>query len=192
MDSQPPLGHSLVSAQRPEYFRKMMKENPTERDPSEYDGEDCLRNDRFLPHALTVANNSYAWHASKLYLDVLGFGVNETRILSILYEYGELQAWRICDILSMNKATVSQSLKTLEKQELIEIERRREGRFARPTKKSEPAHRKIVQMARAREEILLKGFSEEERSKFIEFLNRFHRNIPESLEYTEKHFLNKD
>ncbi|WP_183029956.1 MarR family winged helix-turn-helix transcriptional regulator [Altericroceibacterium spongiae] len=166
-----------------------MKEKPTERDPSEYDNEDCLHNDRFLPHALTVANNSYVWHASKLYIETLGIGINETRIISILYEYDELQAWRICDILCMNKATVSQSLKSLEKQELIEIERRREGRFARPTKKCEPVHRKILQMARSREEILLQGFTAEERAKFIDFLNRFHKNIPATLEYTNKHFL---
>ncbi|MBU0832109.1 MAG: ArsR family transcriptional regulator [Alphaproteobacteria bacterium] len=115
-------------------------------------------------------------------------GVNEMRVLSILYEFGELQAWEICDILSMNKATVSQSLKKLEKDGLIEIETNRNGRFARPTPNSLPIHRQIVRMARSREEVLLDGFSKEDRDKFRELLTRFAENLPKAVAYTAKHF----
>ena len=165
-----------------------MQDDPANRLPSEYDSEEVLENAKFLPHILTVATNSYAWHASKLYLEVLGIGVNETRVLAILYEYGELQAWRICDILQMNKATVSQSIKSLQEKDLVEIYRQREGRFIRPTASSESVHRQIVRMARSREEILLDGFSVEERRMFIDFLERFHRNLPKAVDYAEKHF----
>lgn len=141
-----------------------------------------------MPHLLTVATNGYAWHTSRMYLEVLGIGVNEMRALSILYEFGELQAWEICDILSMNKATVSQSLKKLEKDGLIEIETNRNGRFAKPTPKSLPIHRQIVRMARSREEVLLDGFSDEDRNKFRELLTRFADNLPKAVAYTAKHF----
>ncbi|MBT0668157.1 winged helix-turn-helix transcriptional regulator [Novosphingobium profundi] len=157
-------------------------------DPSAFDDEECLRNDVFLPHVLTVASNSYSWHTSKLYLDTLGMGVNEIRVLSILYEYGELQAWKICDILWMNKSLASQSLKSLEKKGLITIEVRRGGRFASPTPSSLPVHRQIVRMARSREEILLQDFSGEERAQFLDYLKRLHRNIPDAVDYTRRHF----
>lgn len=141
-----------------------------------------------MPHLLTVATNGYAWHTSRMYLEVLGIGVNEMRVLSILYEFGELQAWEICDILSMNKATVSQSLKKLQKDELIEIETSRNGRFAKPTPKSLPMHRQIVRMARSREEVLLDGFSDQDRQKFRELLIKFTDNLPRAVAYTAKHF----
>jgi DNA-binding MarR family transcriptional regulator len=191
MDSQSGLFHpvGLARAWRPRAVGSM-KIKASDRSPAEYDGEDCLRKDNFLPHLLTVANNGYAWHASRMYLEVLGLGVNETRVLSILYEFGELQAWEICDILSMNKATVSQAMKRLEKDGLVEIARDRRGRHARPTPKSLPIHRQIVRMARSREEVLLDGFSPEERAKFREFLARFTANLPELVEYTARHFLN--
>jgi DNA-binding MarR family transcriptional regulator len=165
-----------------------MSKKAEDRSPSEYDGEPYLRKDEFVPHLLTVANNGYAWHASRMYLEVLGMGVNETRVLSILYEFGELQAWEICDILSMNKATVSQSLKKLEKDGLLEIETNRNGRFAKPTPRSLPIHRQIVRMARSREEVLLDGFSKEDRDKFRELLTRFAENLPKAVAYTAKHF----
>jgi Transcriptional regulators len=165
-----------------------MTKKAEDRLPSEYDGEPFLRKDEFVPHLLTVANNGYAWHTSRMYLEVLGIGVNEMRVLSILYEFGELQAWEICDILSMNKATVSQSLKKLEKDGLIEIETNRNGRFARPTPKSLPIHRQIVRMARSREEVLLDGFSKQDRDKFRELLTRFADNLPKAVAYTAKHF----
>lgn len=165
-----------------------MSKKAEDRLPSEYDVEPHLRKDDFVPHLLTVANNGYAWHASRLYLDVLGIGVNETRVLSILYEFGELQAWEICEILSMNKATVSQALKKLEKDGLLQLESNRNGRFAKPTPKSLPVHRQIVRMARSREELLLDGFSPEEREKFKELLVRFAQNLPKAVAYTAKHF----
>ncbi|QNA82653.1 ArsR family transcriptional regulator [Sphingomonas sp. So64.6b] len=163
-----------------------------DRPPSDYDREAYLQKDQFVPHLLTVANNGYAWHASRLYLDVLGMGVNETRVLSILYEFGELQAFEICDILSMNKATVSQSLKKLEKNRLLKIESGRHGRYAKPTPESLPVHRQIVRMARSREEVLLDGFSPEERDKFRDFLTRFAENLPKAVEYTARHFQNQE
>lgn len=165
-----------------------MTKRAEDRLPSEYDGEPYLRKDDFVPHLLTVANNGYAWHASRMYLEVLGMGVNETRVLSILYEFGELQAWEICEILSMNKATVSVSLKKLENDGLLTIETNRNGRFAKPTPKSLPIHRKIVRMARSREEILLDGFSQKDRDKFRELLTRFAQNLPKAVAYTTKHF----
>ncbi|MEO8723469.1 MAG: MarR family transcriptional regulator [Sphingobium sp.] len=165
-----------------------MTKKAEDRLPSDYDQEPFLRKDAFVPHLLTVANNGYAWHTSRMYLEVLGMGVNEMRVLSILYEFGELQAWEICDILSMNKATVSQSLKKLAKDSLIEIETNRNGRFARPTPESLPIHRQIVQMARSREEVLLDGFSKEDRDKFRELLTRFAENLPKAVAYTAKHF----
>lgn len=169
-----------------------MTAKPEDRLPSEYDGETVLRKDQFIPHLLTVANNGYAWHASRLYLDVLDIGVNEARVLAILYEFGELQAWEICEILSMNKATVSQALKRLENDGMLTIETNRNGRFAKPTPASLPVHRQIVRMARSREEILLEGFTDEERALFRDFLTRFARNLPKAVAYTEKHFLKRD
>lgn len=164
-------------------------DDPTARPPSYYDSEPYLKNKNFIPHILTVAANGYAWHASKLYIDTLNIGLNETRVLSILYEYNELQAWQICDILSINKATVSQSLKTLENRGLVNIERRREGRFITPTDSSKIVHRQIVRMARSREEILLDGFSEKEREQFNDFLERFYRNLPRAIAYANANFV---
>jgi DNA-binding MarR family transcriptional regulator len=153
-----------------------------------FDEEPFLRKDVFLPHMLTVVNNAYAWHASRLYLDVIGLGLNETRIISILYEMGGLQAWEISEILNMNKATVSRGLRILEEARLIEMKKTRRGRQATPTAASAPIHRQIVRMARTREEILLRNFSLDEREQLLDFLNRLYANVPDCIALTAEHF----
>jgi DNA-binding MarR family transcriptional regulator len=119
--------------------------------------EPFLRKDQFLPHIMTVVNNAYTWHTSRLYLATIGLGLNETRILSILYEFGKLYAWEIAEHLTMNKATVSRSLRTLEDMGLIAMEQTRRGRRAVPTNKSQSIHRQIVRLARTREKYYSRG-----------------------------------
>lgn len=165
----------------------MESPTPTEPDPEgpaqSVADEPFLQKDRFLPHILTVINNAYTWHTSRLYLETIGLGLNETRIIAILYQFGDLHAWEITDHLKMNKSLVSRSLRTLEERDLITMKVSRRGRRASPTKKSLPIHRRIVEMARTREELLLHGFSPQERDLLLDFLNRLYSNIPRCIEY---------
>lgn len=151
----------------------------------QFEKEPHLQKDKFLPHILTLVTNVYTWQASRVYIEALGLGLNEARVLAILYEFGAMRAIEIRDILKMNKATVSLSLRKLEEQKLIKMIDKDSGKYASPTRRSISVHRKIVAIARFREELLLEGFNAKERQLFLNFLQRLYENLQESKDFNE-------
>lgn len=140
--------------------------------------EEILKRTTYVPHYLIVVTNGLAWHSSRQYVKHLGLGLNECRILTILADSGALSAVEISRITSMNKGAVSRALQTLEQQGYISGDADSGRRRLTLTAKSRPIHRQIVEIARAREALLLNGFSAAEKATLLKYLQRMQENIP--------------
>jgi len=140
--------------------------------------EEILHRSTYVPHYLIVITNGLAWHSSRLYVRHLGIGLNEARILTILADSGPLSAGELCRILSMNKGAVSRSLQVLEQCRYVSVSADDGKRKVAMTAESRSVHRQIVEMARAREALLLRGFSAAEKTALLGYLQRMQENIP--------------
>jgi len=139
---------------------------------------EILHRSTYVPHYLIVVTNGLVWHSSRLYVKQLGIGLNESRILTILADSGPLSAGEICRILSMNKGAVSRALQVLEQRNYVSLRTDGGRRKVAMTPESRSVHRQIVDMARAREALLLQGFSAAEKTALLEYLQRMQQNIP--------------
>jgi DNA-binding MarR family transcriptional regulator len=146
--------------------------------------EEILKRTTYVPHYLIVVTNGLAWHSSRQYLKHLGLGLNECRILTILADSGPISAVEIARITSMNKGAVSRALQVLEQQGYISGDADTGRRRLTLTAKSRPIHRQIVEIARAREAMLLNGFSVAEKATLLKYLQRMQENIPLTRAYT--------
>jgi len=151
---------------------------PTPGESRPFPEDDILQRSTYVPHYLMVVTNGLVWHSSRLYVKQLGIGLNECRILTILADSGPLSAVQIAQILSINKGAVSRALQVLEEHGYIAAGAETYRRRVELTAKSRPIHRQIVEIARAREALLLKGFSAAEKTELLEYLSRMQDNIP--------------
>jgi DNA-binding MarR family transcriptional regulator len=140
--------------------------------------EEILKRSTYVPHYLMVVTNGLVWHSSRLYVTQLGIGLNECRILTILADSGAKSAVEICQILSINKAAVSRALQVLEERGYISSDAESGPRRVALTAKSRSVHRQIVEIARAREALLLQGFTAAEKATLLKYLQRMQKNIP--------------
>jgi DNA-binding MarR family transcriptional regulator len=145
--------------------------------------EEVLKRSTYVPHYLIVVTNGLVWHSSRLYVKQLGIGLNECRILTILADSGPMSAVEICQILSINKGAASRALQVLEQRGYIsgDVDSRR--RRVALTPKSRSVHRQIVEIARAREAMLLQGFTAAEKGTLLKYLQRMQENVPLTRAY---------
>jgi len=151
---------------------------PTPGESRPFPEDDILQRSTYVPHYLMVVTNGLVWHSSRLYVKQLGIGLNECRILTILADSGPLSAVQIAQILSINKGAVSRALQILEERGYITADSEAYRRRVALTPKSRPVHRQIVAIARAREALLLEGFSAAEKTELLQYLRRMQDNIP--------------
>jgi DNA-binding MarR family transcriptional regulator len=78
----------------------------------------------------------------------------------------------------MNKGAVSRSLQVLEQRGYVSLRADDGRRKVAMTPESRSVHRQIVDMARAREALLLQGFSAAEKTALLGYLQRMQQNIP--------------
>lgn len=149
---------------------------PSESRP--FPAEEILQRSTYVPHYLMVVTNGLVWHSSRLYVKELGIGLNECRILTILADSGPLSAVQIAQILSINKGAVSRALQVLEERGYITAGSETYRRRVALTPKSRPVQRQIVEIARAREALLLEGFGDAEKADLLKYLRRMQDNIP--------------
>jgi DNA-binding MarR family transcriptional regulator len=169
---------SRMKKTRSDAKRRTSDQKPRPSDQKLLPEEEILHRSTYVPHYLIVVTNGLVWHSSRLYVKQLGIGLNESRILTILADSGPLSAGEICRILSMNKGAVSRSLQVLEQRGYVSLRTDGGRRKVAMTPESRSVHRQIVDMARAREALLLQGFSAAEKTALLEYLQRMQQNIP--------------
>ena len=92
-----------------------------------------------------------------------------------------ITAGRICEVIGLDKAGVSRSVRFLLDKGLAETRYRDNNnrrQFIALTHAGIELHDRIAVVARAREEQLLTGFSDAERAAAVRLLARMHENLP--------------
>ncbi len=136
--------------------------------------------DAFIPAALTNLAQKITSTASATYRPRFGVGITEWRVIAQLAGEPWIAPVRICEATGLDKAAVSRSLRELARAGLVEMRSDEPNRRRVPfalTAKGLAVHDRIVRVALARQERLLKGFSPEERAQLKDFIARMRRVV---------------
>ena len=80
----------------------------------ERDGHRVLDLDNYIPFLLSAIGNKWSRSSSGLYLKEFGVGVTEWRIIAMLAIEPRITAYRICQVIGLDKAATSRALKAME------------------------------------------------------------------------------
>jgi len=145
--------------------------------------------DRYIPFGLTAIANKASRGASRIYLDLFGIGINEWRILANLKIRPGMSANTICAESGLDKAAVSRSLRSLEEAGRVTADDGSEarGRQLRLTASGEALHDQVIRVALHRENLLLDGFTKQERRQLYAFIRRLRVNVEaaNNIDYRE-------
>jgi DNA-binding MarR family transcriptional regulator len=144
-------------------------------------GRDVLDLGGYVPYFLTAISNTWSRSSSRLYLDRFGVGVTEWRVISQLAIEPAIAAQRICEVIGLDKGAVSRSVAALVA--AGHVVERGDPRDARRqvlelTASGYALHDALIALATSREEMLLAGFSAEERAQLVLFLRRLQARLP--------------
>lgn len=136
--------------------------------------------DGYLPAYLSQITNKWSKSASRLYLANFGIGINEWRVMTLFAIEPGATAQRTCSILGIDKAAANRSVGHLESLELVKLTANpNDGRsfLIQLTEKGWRVHDAILEIALAREGLLLKGLSSVDRRTLISLLDRVRSNL---------------
>lgn len=86
---------------------------------SDRDGTEIIDIANYAPLLLNAVSNAWGRKTSTIYRRDFGLGIVEWRVLSMLNIEPEITASRICDVICLDKAAVSRSLKLLSEKGLL-------------------------------------------------------------------------
>lgn len=140
----------------------------------------------YVPYFLTAISNTWSRSSSRLYLERFGVGVTEWRVISQLAIEPRIAAQRICEVIGLDKGAVSRSVAALVA--AGHVAEGTDGRDARRqllelTASGYALHDRLIALATAREQMMLEGFTPEERTQFTGFLRRLHARLPELRDF---------
>jgi DNA-binding MarR family transcriptional regulator len=139
--------------------------------------------DVFIPAALTNLAQKITAAASATYRPRFGVGITDWRIIALLAAEPWVAPVRICEATGLDKAAVSRSLRELAAAGLVEVRGGEPNQRRLPvalTAKGLAVHDRIVGLALARQERLLRGFSPDERAQLRDFIARMRREVETS------------
>ncbi|HWK13906.1 MAG TPA: MarR family transcriptional regulator [Rhizobiaceae bacterium] len=144
-------------------------------------GSTVIDLDNYFPAYLAWTANKWARSASHLYLKRYGIGIEAWRLLVLLAVEGRITANRVCQVIGMDKASVSRNFKHMHESGLIEItddpdDKRK--RFAELTAAGFALHDRMLPVVMRREQRLLACLTKEERATLQSYLRRVHANLP--------------
>ena len=169
--------------------RKLQSENGLKPSLIEINGEVILDKQNHFPSYLALLANATSRGGSRVYLGLFGIGINEWRILSALTHEPGSSAIDICEYLVIDKAAASRSINSMEETGLLRSEPvakspRRRALFI--TAKGRMLHDKILQIVAARELVLLKGFSEDDRQLLLNLFRKIANNLDTLVEFEDQ------
>lgn len=135
---------------------------------------------RYVPSYITLIGNRWSRSSSSLYLKRFGIGIVEWRLMVLLAIEPWIQASRVDEVIGLDKAAVSRSLRLLEKRGLAVTRpnsvdpRRREMAL---TSSGRQLHDEVAALALARERNLLAGLSSREKDLLLGLLGRLQENL---------------
>lgn len=136
--------------------------------------------DNYIPAYLTFLANKWARSASHLYLKRFGIGIEAWRILVLLAIEGPITANRVCQVIGMDKASVSRNFKRLAELGYLQVEDDPDDarqRLAQLTQSGFALHDAMMPLVLEREQRLLSCLDGDEREVLCGLLRRLHANL---------------
>ena len=119
--------------------------------------------------------------ASIQYRRRFGLGMTEWRMMALLAKEPWITPHRICQVIGMDKAAVSRTMRALERRDLIAIRPHNTRARSVELALTEPGvvlHNRIVLTSLERERRLVSSLTAAEASTLVELLRRLHRAVP--------------
>lgn len=133
--------------------------------------------DHYVPAYLTYLAGKISSSASATYRPKFGVGITDWRIMALLATEPWITAGRICDVIGLDKAAVSRSVREMKKLGIVEADEDQYRQLIALTRKGLGLHDRIVKVSLEREGQLLENFSAAERKLLINFLSRMHAQV---------------
>lgn len=133
--------------------------------------------DNYVPAYLTYLAGKISNSASATYRPKFGVGITDWRIMALLATEPWITAGRVCDVIGLDKAAVSRSVREMKKIGIVEADEDQYRQLIALTRKGLALHDRIVKLSLEREQQLLKSFSAAERKTLINFLSRMHAQV---------------
>jgi len=146
------------------------------------DGRAVLDLDRYIPFLVSAIGNKWSRSSSRIYLDRFGVGVTEWRIMAMLAIEPRITAYRICQVIGLDKAAVSRALSALERDGHVwsdEDRSTRRRKLVELTDSGWTLHERIIRMAHEREAVLVSDLTAEEVEQLAGLLRRVLAKVPE-------------
>lgn len=157
---------------------------PTNAPLLERNGRLVLDLDHYIPFLLSAIANKWSRSSSHIYLAEFGVGVTEWRIMAMLALEPRVTAYRICQVIGLDKAATSRALRALEGRGLVaswQEEPQNHRKTVELTPAGEALHDRIIRRAHNREGILLADLSTDEVDVLAGMLRRMMRRVPDIM-----------
>jgi len=166
--------------QRSDRKGETLRQTGTVNGPRQAGGPPVVDLDNYIPAYLTFLANKWARSASHLYLKRFGIGIEAWRILVLLAIEGSITANRVCQVIGMDKASVSRNFKRLAELGLLQVEDDPDDarqRLAQLTRAGLALHDDMLPLVLKREQRLLSCLDGSEREVLCGLLRRLHANL---------------
>ena len=135
---------------------------------------------RYVPALLAFIDNKLSAHAAKLYKDQFNTTLTEFRILTMLAVEPNINAQRIIELIGLDKAGVSRTIKQLHEKALLTVTpdpQDLRSNTLQLTASGQALFDEILVSAQAREQKLLAEFNHMEIENLIYLLNKLHTGV---------------
>lgn len=145
-------------------------------------GYKVLDLDRYIPFLVSAIGNKWSRSSSKIYREKFGVGVTEWRVMAMLAIEPRITAYRICQVIGLDKAAASRALQTMERDGYV-LSTQDDPSISRKllelTESGWEMHARIIRMAHDREAILVSDLASEEVEQLANLLLRMLDKVPE-------------
>lgn len=150
------------------------------RPTKERDGITILDIDYYAPFLLSAVSNAWQRKSSAIYRKNFDLGVVDWRVMAMLNIEPMITANRVCEVIRLDKAAVSRSLRLLEEEGLASYKASRTDARKRRwwlTYKGQDVHRDLMQIALASEAEMLKNVAPDELEVFLKVMRQMLANL---------------
>ena len=135
---------------------------------------------RYVPALLAFIDNKLSAHAAKLYKDQFNTTLTEFRILTLLAVEPNINAQRIIELIGLDKAGVSRTIKQLHEKALLTVTpdpQDLRSNTLQLTASGQALYDEVLIAAQEREQKLLAEFNHMEIENLIYLLNKLHTGV---------------
>jgi len=144
------------------------------------DGRLIINISSYIPFYLLVLNNALSRGSSQYYIETFGIGIVEWRVISMLAIEPHIPASRICQVLSLDKASTSRALKRLHEAGYLDFEASKADARRKIWWLNEAGynlHDKLITVALKREGKLIKGIDPDDIEVLLKVMRKMKDNI---------------